>query len=102
MATYIVWHKNRRKKIEIEIHPKDEWKIQRRVPGFLYQVIRTYYRETGYSKFLNYRGLEFSKKEEKHSSLGAIPQEPTFAEPCDKDWCNACRNGDFDKCPNRH
>ena len=100
MTIYLVRHELRRKEIEIDIHPKDEWKIGKRVPGFLYDILEVYRRKTGYIGFINYRGLRFVKVSEPTPSKSS--KEPVFAEPCDKDWCNYCRKGDFDKCPNRH
>lgn len=100
MTTYLVRHELRKKSIEIEVRPEDEWKISRKKPDFLYSILKEYKRKSRYTGFIDYRGLNFTKKEEKNP-LKYTPQEPAFAEPCDKDWCNYCRKGDFDKCPNR-
>ena len=100
MTVYLVRHELRQKEVEIDIHPKDEWKISRKDPDFLYSILRKYKKLTRYSGFINYRGLRFVKVSEPAPSKSS--KEPAFAEPCDKDWCNACKKGDFNKCPNRH
>lgn len=55
-----------------------------------------------YTSF-NYRPATASEKRDYYGldENYTNPQNNVFVGACDKDWCNACRKGEYEKCPNR-
>ena len=102
MTTYLVRHELRKKSIEIEIRPEDEWKILRKKPDFLYSILKEYKIKSRYTGFIDYRGLRFKKID--NGVNDAVAKKSTFAHrtdglsACDNPRCTDCDNGHYEKC----
>ena len=64
------------------------------------KLFPSYEGEIYYSSF-RYRPATQDEQDEFYGVEKTALPKPDFVGACDKDWCDACRKGDYHKCPNR-
>lgn len=96
MAIYTVSHKHLAKtaEMEISINPIAGYVERRQMNA----ICLKFKRLTGYKKYIHYGDLRFKEKKAPQN----IEEKPDIGGACDKDWCNHCRVGDYENCPNRY
>lgn len=94
MALYIVSHKSLTKTAEMEIfiNPRAGYVERRQMNAICLEFKRL----TGYKKYIHYGDLRF--KEVKIAQ--SVEVKPDIG-ACDKDWCDACKKGNYERCPNQ-
>lgn len=102
MVVYIISHDQRSKTIELDL-TTDEiiWGVKYRSPGVLRKILRVYKHKLGLVKDIPISGLKFDKKPGPEPKATSLQSDNVLLGACDKDWCNYCRKGNYDKCPNR-
>lgn len=100
MALYEVSHKRRKKSVEMDIFFNPNSHCLKR--SQMDAVALGYKKLAGYSKFIDFRELIFKKKEIKNPPPKPKPSPINWNGACDKDWCDPCRRGNYDRCPNQH
>lgn len=97
MVVYIISHEQRSGVIELDLTPSQvRWGVERRSPTTLMPILMEYKKRLRLTKRISLSGLRFNKKPEPEPKDDAL-----LLGACDKDWCNYCREGNYDKCPNR-
>ena len=102
MTKYIISHEQRSGVIELDLTPNQvKWGVEYRNPGTLMPILIEYKKRLRLTKKISLSGLRFNKKPEPELKDSSQPKDDVLLGACDKDWCNYCREGDYDKCPNR-
>lgn len=102
MVEYVVSYTGRKGIMDINLSNKEIYLVERRDPDFHKKILRIYQSKFRYVRKLNWHYLNFDKKPDPDSRDTSHPKDDDhLLGACDKDWCNYCRKGDYDKCPNR-
>ncbi len=102
MVEYVVSYTGRKGIMDINLSNKEIYLVERRDPDFHKKILRIYKSKFRYVRKLNWHYLNFYKKPEPEPKDSSQPKDDALLlGACDKDWCNYCREGDYNKCPNR-